>query len=408
MQFETLNIIEPVLKALSEEGYSVPTPIQHRAVPVILEGKDMIGCAQTGTGKTAAFAIPILQKLYTTGHPGGKHFVRSLILSPTRELALQIEESFKAYGRHTGLKAVSVFGGVSQVNQVRSLVKGVDILVATPGRLLDLIGQGHVSLKHVEVFVLDEADRMLDMGFIHDIRKIVGKLPEKRQSLFFSATMPREIINLAGAIVKNPVRIDVAPPSSAAETVVQKVYFVDRKDKNLLLCDILMSEEVKTALVFTRTKFGADKVVHMLRKKNIFADSIHSNKSQGARQKALSAFKDGRLKILVATDIAARGIDVDDISHVINYEIPNIPETYVHRIGRTGRAGAGGKAISFCDIEEKAYMREIEKLISKKIEVVTGHPYALPEIPAAAVAASAKGVSDRLGRAPARRLFYSR
>jgi ATP-dependent RNA helicase RhlE len=402
MQFESLNIIEPILKSLKEEGYTIPTPIQSKAIPVILSGKDLIGCAQTGTGKTAAFAIPVLQHLYNKERNGERRIIRSLILTPTRELALQIEESFTAYGRHTGLVCTSVYGGVSQYNQVTMLRKGVDILVATPGRLLDLINQRHISLSRIEIFILDEADRMLDMGFIHDIRKVVKMLPEKRQSLFFSATIPREIMALAGAIVNNPVRVEVSPPASTVELVDQFVYFTDKKDKNSLLIDLLQNEMMKTVLVFTRTKYGADKVVNVLKKKNISAEAIHSNKAQGARQKALSNFKTRKTRVLVATDIAARGIDVDDLGYVINYEIPNISETYVHRIGRTGRAGLGGTAISFCDLDEKIYLRDIEKLISKKIQVVSDHPYALPEMPPVAPQI------PRYRSGNARNLFYSR
>jgi ATP-dependent RNA helicase RhlE len=402
MQFESLNIIEPILRSLKEEGYTIPTPIQTQAIPVILEGKDLIGCAQTGTGKTAAFAIPVLQKLYNNPKSHDRRSIRSLIVTPTRELALQIEESFKAYGRHTGLKCTSVFGGVRQHNQVNELRRGIDILVATPGRLLDLINQRFISLSGIEIFILDEADRMLDMGFIHDIRKIVELLPRKRQSLFFSATIPREIMSLAGSIVHDPVRINVAPSATTIELVEQYVYFTDKKDKNFLLSDLLQDEKLKTVLVFTRTKYGADKVVSFLKKKNITAEAIHSNKAQAARQKALNNFKARKTRVLVATDIAARGIDVDDLGHVINYEIPNISETYVHRIGRTGRAGLGGTAISFCDRDEKAFLRDIEKLISKKIQVISEHPYALPDI------APVTPPIPRYRAGQARRLFYSR
>lgn len=402
MQFESLNIIEPILKSLKEEGYTIPTPIQVQAIPVVLAGNDLIGCAQTGTGKTAAFSIPVLQKLYNSGINPKRRIIKSLILTPTRELAVQIEDSFKAYGRHTGLKCTSVYGGVSQHNQVNILRGGVDILIATPGRLLDLINQRHISLANIEIFILDEADRMLDMGFIHDIRKVVGMLPSKRQSLFFSATIPREIMSLAGSIVHNPVRIEVTPSATTVESVDQYVYFTDKKNKNALLIDLLKDDKIRTALVFTRTKYGADKVVNVLKKKNISAEAIHGNKTQGTRQKALSNFKAQRTRILVATDIAARGIDIDDLGHVINYEIPNISETYVHRIGRTGRAGLGGTAISFCDRDEKIYLRDIEKLITKKIQVVSDHPYALEDI--VPVSQPVK----RYTPGNARRLFYSR
>ncbi len=377
MHFESLNIIEPILRSLKEEGYTTPTPIQEKAIPIILNGTDLIGCAQTGTGKTAAFAVPILQLLGRNKTFDRKRRIRSLIVTPTRELAIQIEESFKAYGRHTGLKCTVVFGGVNQSTQVAALKNGIDILVATPGRLLDLMNQGFISLKDIEIFVLDEADRMLDMGFIHDVRKIIASLPQKRQSLFFSATMPPAIVKLAGSIVYKPVKVEVTPSASTVETVDQYVYFTDKVNKNALLLELLKDAKIKTALVFTRTKFGADKVVRVLKKKNISAESIHGNKTQNTRQRALSNFKAQTTRVLVATDIAARGIDIDDLEYVINYEIPNISETYVHRIGRTARAGANGTAISFCDAVEKEYLRDIEKLISRKIQIVEDHPYPL-------------------------------
>jgi ATP-dependent RNA helicase RhlE len=377
MHFESLNIIEPILKSLKEEGYTIPTPIQVQAIPIVLQGTDLIGCAQTGTGKTAAFAVPILQLLSKNKSFDRKKKIRSLIITPTRELAIQIEESFKAYGRYTGLTCTVVFGGVNQNPQTNALRNGVDILVATPGRLLDLMNQGFISLKDIEIFVLDEADRMLDMGFIHDVRRIIAALPQKRQSLFFSATMPPEIVRLAGSIVYKPVKVEVTPSASTVDIVDQFVYFIDRGNKNSLLLELLKDEKIKTALVFTRTKYGADKVVRVLKKKNISAEAIHGNKAQNARQKALSGFKAQTTRVLVATDIAARGIDVDDLEYVINFEIPNISETYVHRIGRTGRAGAKGTAISFCDAEEKEYLKDIEKLITKKIQVVDDHPFPL-------------------------------
>jgi ATP-dependent RNA helicase RhlE len=380
MHFESLNIIEPILRSLKEEGYTIPTPIQSEAIPIVLKGTDLIGCAQTGTGKTAAFAVPILQLLYDNTTNDKKKKIRSLVVTPTRELAIQIEESFKAYGRHTGLTCTVVFGGVNQNPQTAALRKGVDILIATPGRLLDLMSQGIISLKDVSIFVLDEADRMLDMGFIHDVRRIISSLPHKRQSLFFSATMPPEIVKLAGSIVNNPVKVEVTPSASTVDLVDQYVYYIDKGNKNALLIDLLKDKMIKTALVFTRTKFGADKVVKVLHKKNISAEAIHGNKAQNARQRALSNFKAQTTRVLVATDIAARGIDVDDLEYVINYEIPNISETYVHRIGRTGRAGANGTAISFCDAEEMAYLYDIERLITKKIQVVTDHPYPLTEV----------------------------
>jgi ATP-dependent RNA helicase RhlE len=380
MHFESLNIIEPILRSLKEEGYTLPTPIQTEAIPVVLNGTDLIGCAQTGTGKTAAFAVPILQLLHANKVFEKKRRIRSLVVTPTRELAIQIEESFKSYGRYTGLTYTVVFGGVNQNPQTTSLRNGVDILIATPGRLLDLMNQGFISLKDVEIFVLDEADRMLDMGFIHDVRRIIAALPHKRQSLFFSATMPPEIVRLAGSIVNKPVKVEVTPSASTVDIVNQYVYFIDKGNKNAMLIELLKDKMIKTALVFTRTKFGADKVVKVLQRKNISAEAIHGNKAQNARQKALSNFKAQKTRVLVATDIAARGIDVDDLEYVINYEIPNISETYVHRIGRTGRAGASGTAISFCDAEEKAYLNDIEKLITKKIQVVEDHPYPLTEI----------------------------
>jgi ATP-dependent RNA helicase RhlE len=377
MNFESLNIIEPILRSIKEEGYTIPTPIQVQAIPIVLRGVDLIGCAQTGTGKTAAFAVPILQMLSSNKKFDRKKKIRSLIVTPTRELAIQIEESFNAYGRYTGLNCTVVFGGVNQNPQTSALRNGVDILVATPGRLLDLMNQGFISLKDVEIFVLDEADRMLDMGFIHDVRRIIAALPQKRQSLFFSATMPPEIVKLAGSIVYKPVKVEVTPSASTVDIVNQFVYFVDKGNKNSLLLELLKDEKIKTALVFTRTKHGADKVVKVLKTKNIVAEAIHGNKAQNARQRALSSFKSQDTRVLVATDIAARGIDVDDLEYVINYEIPNISETYVHRIGRTGRAGANGTAISFCDAEEKDYLRDIEKLITKKIQVINNHPYPL-------------------------------
>ena len=377
MHFESLNIIEPILKSLKEEGYTIPTPIQVQAIPIILRGTDLIGCAQTGTGKTAAFAVPILQLLSNTRTFDRKRKIRSLIVTPTRELAIQIEESFKAYGRHSGLTCTVVFGGVPQNPQTNALRNGVDILVATPGRLLDLMNQGFISLTEIEIFVLDEADRMLDMGFIHDVRKIIAALPKKRQSLFFSATMPPEIVKLAGSIVYKPVKVEVTPSASTVDIVNQFVYFIDKGNKNSLLIELLKDEKIKTALVFTRTKYGADKVVRVLKKKNISAEAIHGNKAQNSRQRALSNFKAQTTRVLVATDIAARGIDVDDLEFVINYEIPNISETYVHRIGRTGRAGANGTAISFCDADEKAYLKDIEKLITKKLQVIDNHPFPL-------------------------------
>jgi ATP-dependent RNA helicase RhlE len=374
--FTELQIIEPILNALHEEGYTSPTPIQQKSIPIILKGKDLLGCAQTGTGKTAAFAIPMLQLLSKpfAQRPGEKN-IRALILTPTRELAIQIEESFKAYGRHLRLKPLVIFGGVSQVPQTQALQRGTDILVATPGRLLDLMNQGFINLKDIEIFVLDEADRMLDMGFVHDVKRVITKLPQKRQTLFFSATMPMEIQSLANAILTEPEKVEVTPVSSTADTIQQSLFYVDKANKKSLLNFILEDKEIKSALVFTRTKHGADKVVKDLIKINIKAEAIHGNKSQNARQRALSNFKDRTTRVLVATDIAARGIDVDELTHVINYELPNIPETYVHRIGRTGRAGLSGIAFSFCEEEEVPYLKDIQKLIGKSIPVNSSHLY---------------------------------
>lgn len=377
MQFESLNIIDPILKALNEEGYTTPTPIQAQSIPIVLQGTDLLGCAQTGTGKTAAFAIPILQLLTKNKTYEKKRKIRSLIVTPTRELAIQIAESFKAYGRHTGLTCTVIFGGVNQNPQTAVLQNGVDILIATPGRLLDLMNQKYLTLRDVEIFVLDEADRMLDMGFIHDVKKMLAALPKKRQSLFFSATMPPEIISLANTILQNPSKVSVTPVSSTVDIIKQSIYFVDKGNKNALLVEILKDKNIKTALVFTRTKHGADKVVKVLVKHNITAEAIHGNKSQNARQRALTNFKAQTTRVLVATDIAARGIDVDELEYVINYEMPEVPETYVHRIGRTGRAGAKGSAYSFCDALEKSDLKDIEKLIAKKIPVIEEHPFPL-------------------------------
>jgi len=378
LTFDSLNLIEPILRALQTEGYTTPTPIQQQAIPIVLEGNDLLGCAQTGTGKTAAFSIPLLQLLYQqkSTHKG----IKALILTPTRELAIQIDESIAAYGRHTGLTHAVIFGGVSQLPQTQALKRGVDILIATPGRLLDLMQQGYVSLQQLQFFVLDEADRMLDMGFIHDVKKVIAKLPTKRQTLFFSATMPPEIAGLANNILHQPKKVEVTPVSSTVEKIEQSVYFVEKQDKRALLHHLLADQNIKTVLVFTRTKHGADKVVKDLQRSNIGAAAIHGNKSQNARQRALNDFKTGALRVLVATDIAARGIDVDQLSHVINYELPDVPETYVHRIGRTGRAGASGIAIAFCDAEEKVNLKDIQKLIGIQIPIVTDHPYAMSNI----------------------------
>jgi ATP-dependent RNA helicase RhlE len=378
MSFEKLNLIEPILKALKTEGYTIPTPIQAQAIPLLLSRKDLLGCAQTGTGKTAAFAIPIIQLLTEDKNVNqGKRVIRSLILTPTRELAIQIGESFASYGRNTNLKYKVIFGGVSQHSQVESLRSGIDVLIATPGRLLDLMNQKHVNLNTIQFFVLDEADRMLDMGFVHDVKKVIAKLPAKRQSLFFSATMPPAIVSLANTILVNPAKVEVTPVSSTANTINQVVYFIDKENKKNLLTDLLKDKKIERVLVFTRTKHGADKVAKDLIKNGIQAQAIHGNKSQNARQNALNNFKSKLTRVLVATDIAARGIDIDELTHVINYELPNIPESYVHRIGRTGRAGASGIAIAFCDTEEKEYLRDIQKLIGKQIPVVDDHAYEL-------------------------------
>jgi ATP-dependent RNA helicase RhlE len=373
MSFKNLELIEPVMKALTDEGYITPTPIQQQAIPYVLAGRDLQGCAQTGTGKTAAFAIPILQLLHQQRQP--KSGIKVLVLTPTRELAIQIEESFAAYGRHTNVSHTIVYGGVSQVPQTRALRRGADVLVATPGRLLDLIDQGFIKLSQLEIFVLDEADRMLDMGFINDVRKIIKLLPEKRQTLFFSATMPNEIQKLASAILRNPAKVEVTPPTSTVEKIEQSLYHTNKADKPRLLLDLLNEYKINTALVFTRTKHGANRVVKALDHANIQSAAIHGNKSQTARQKALNDFKLGRLQVLVATDIAARGIDIDELTHVFNYDLPEVPETYIHRIGRTGRAGLSGTAIAFCDVDERVNLRDIEKLIGKKIPVVEEHSY---------------------------------
>lgn len=374
MTFQELGIIPSILNALKKEGYESPTPIQEQAIPPVLKKKDLLGCAQTGTGKTAAFAVPILQLLVEQGSIQPRK-IRSLILTPTRELALQIQESFEAYSRFLPLKTCVIFGGVPQNPQVQQLKRGIDILVATPGRLNDLIGQGFIKLQDVQIFVLDEADRMLDMGFIHDVKRVIEKLPKKRQNLLFSATMPKEIEELADTILRDPAKVTVTPPATTVEAIEQSVYFVDKENKRRLLIHLLQNPEIESALVFTRTKHGADRVVRELTKAKVSASAIHGDKSQNARQKALGDFKQHRTRVLVATDIAARGIDIEELSHVINYDIPEVPETYVHRIGRTGRAGLSGIAISFCDINEKADFSQVEKLIGKKVPVVEDHPY---------------------------------
>ena len=370
-----------MLMALAHEGYEQPTPIQQQAIPVVLQKRDLLGCAQTGTGKTAAFAIPILQlmeqqrQLAANSHQRNNAPIQTLILTPTRELASQIEESFKAYGRFLKFKTAVVFGGVSQYHQVNTLRRGVDVLIATPGRLIDLINQRHVSLHAIQFFVLDEADRMLDMGFVHDVKRIISKLPSKKQTLFFSATMPLEIKQLANILLNNPVKVEVTPPASTVDMIQQSLYYVEKQNKTSLLGHLLRDGNIKNALVFTKTKYGADKLARQLYRSGIYAEAIHGNKSQNDRQRALENFKSNRTRILVATDIAARGIDIDELSHVFNYELPHTPETYVHRIGRTGRAGASGVAVSFCDYPEKILLSDIEKLIRKKIPVVKNHPF---------------------------------
>ncbi len=376
MQFKDLGIINPILKALNDEGYTHPTPIQEQSIPILLRRKDLLGCAQTGTGKTAAFAIPIIQHLYkSTQRTVRPPKIRALVVTPTRELAIQIGESFSTYAKYTGIKNTVIYGGVKQGKQTDALKRGIDVLVATPGRLLDLINQGFITLRDVEYSVLDEADHMLDMGFIHDIRKIVALLPTKRQSLFFSATMPPDIIKLSQKILGNPEKVTIKPEQTTAEKVEHSLYYVSKKSKIKLLIHLLQQNPVDSALVFSRTKHGADKIVRMLNKAKIQAAAIHGNKSQNARQKALNAFKAGDLHVLVATDIAARGIDVSELELVVNYDLPNIPETYVHRIGRTGRASASGVAISFCMKEERPYLKDIQKLIRQTIPVILEHPF---------------------------------
>jgi len=376
--FSELNLISPIQKALIAQGYSEPTPIQMQAIPPLLEGSDLLGCAQTGTGKTAAFSIPILQSLSLgQGALKGKRQIKALIVAPTRELAIQIKDCFDAYGANLRLRSLVIFGGVGQTPQTRELEKGIDILVATPGRLLDLINQGYIDLGHVKHFVLDEADQMLDMGMLHDVKKIITYLPKERQTMFFSATMPAEIAVLADTILKHPVKIAITPVFSPIDIIEQEVYFVDKENKTNLLVHLLKDRNYDSVLVFSKTKHGADKIVKELDKKGFASVAIHGNKSQTNRQQALKDFKDRKIRILIATDIAARGLDIQELSHVINYNLPEVPETYIHRIGRTGRAGLGGKAISFCDFEEKPLLKDIQKLIGKTLPVVDDHPYPL-------------------------------
>lgn len=376
MIFKDLGLIDPILKALADKGYTHPTPIQEQAIPILLDNKDLLGCAQTGTGKTAAFTIPILQGIYgniNTSKGGRK--IKALIITPTRELAIQIDDNITEYGKYTGIKNTVIYGGVKQGSQVKALRSGVDILTATPGRLLDLINQKYIHLKDLEYFVLDEADQMLDMGFIHDIKKIIKIIPKDRQSLFFSATMPRSIIDLSKQILGAFERITIEPEQTTAERVDQAVYFVSKKSKVKLLTHLINTDKPDSTLVFSRTKHGANKIVKLLDKAGINSAAIHGNKSQAARQKALGAFKDGETKVLVATDIAARGIDVSKLSLVVQYDLPNVPETYIHRIGRTGRAKASGTALAFCDNDERPFLKDIEKLIKQKLDVVKDHPY---------------------------------
>ena len=375
LSFSELELVEPLQRAVAAEHYERPTPIQAQAIPHLLAGRDLLGIAQTGTGKTAAFALPILQRLAATRVALRRGAMRALILTPTRELAIQIQDSFRTYGRHLSLRSAVIFGGVGQQPQVDALARGLDILVATPGRLLDLMKQRHAVLDQVAVFVLDEADRMLDMGFIHDIKRVIAALPKQRQTLFFSATMPDPIARLADNILKEPVRIEVTPPSTTVERIEQRVYFVDASNKRALLADLLKDQTIARALVFSRTKHGADRVAEQLERAGVRAEAIHGNKSQSARQRALANFRDGHARVLVATDIAARGIDIEGITHVINYDVPNVPESYVHRIGRTARAGADGIAISLCDHAERPFLRDIEKLTRQTLKVVDDHRY---------------------------------
>lgn len=380
MTFKELGIIEPILKSLKIAGYTNPTPIQEQAIPILLDRKDLLGCAQTGTGKTAAFTIPIIQHLYNNGQDQkGKRKIKALIVTPTRELAIQINDNITGYAKFTGLRNTVIFGGVKQGGQTDSLRRGTDILVATPGRLLDLISQGFITLRDIQFFVLDEADQMLDMGFIHDIKKLIAKLPAKRQSLFFSATMPKSIVELSGNILGNYEKVTIKPKQATAEKVEQAVYFVSKPHKPKLLIHLIEQNPDASVLVFSRTKHGADKVVRLLAKAHIKSAAIHGNKSQGARQRALSNFKKGEINVLIATDIAARGIDVSDLNLVINFDLPNVPETYVHRIGRTGRAEASGIALSFCNQEEKEFLKDIQKLINQQIPVIKEHPFPLDE-----------------------------
>ena len=402
MSFQPLGLIEPILQALQQQGYTHPTPIQEKAIPAILQQRDLLGCAQTGTGKTAAFVLPVLQLMQVEPPVATKRPpIRTLILTPTRELALQIGENIAAYGANLPLKHLVIFGGVGQNPQVEALRRGIDILVATPGRLLDLMQQGFVHLSDVRYFILDEADRMLDMGFIHDVRKVIAKLPAKRQTLFFSATMPPEIQSLSADLLTDPVKVEVTPVSSTAEMIQQHVYHTNRNSKKDLLIHLLQDANIKSVLVFTQMKYAANRLCEQLSKSGIRAEAIHGNKSQSARVQALENFKNRRTRVLVATDIAARGIDIDELSHVVNYDLPNIPETYVHRIGRTGRAGASGVAISLCEPSEKPFLRDIEKLIRQHVPVISEHPYPVdPNAPVEVAAALQRMPHGRQQRPP--------
>ncbi|MBK8086508.1 MAG: DEAD/DEAH box helicase [Chitinophagaceae bacterium] len=393
MSFNNLQLVEPVLQALSKEGYTTPTPIQEQAIPAILQKRDLLGCAQTGTGKTAAFTIPILQLMFQQFEIEKPKYrrIQTLILTPTRELAIQIGESIQAYGHFLPFNHKVVFGGVPQFSQVQAIRNGVDIIVATPGRLLDLMQQRVISLEDIKYFVLDEADRMLDMGFVHDVKRIIAKLPAKRQTLFFSATMPNEIKQLADILLSNPVKVEVTPPASTVDMIQQSVYYVEKHNKQSLLIQLLKDETIETVLVFTQMKHAADKLTVQLNRAGIRAEAIHGNKAQNARQRALENFKNRKTRVLVATDIAARGIDIDELTHVLNFELPNVAETYVHRIGRTGRAGASGIAISFCDWSEKTFLTDIQKLIKKTIPVVKDHMYDISSMHSMPVAAKPAG-----------------
>jgi len=378
--FSGLNLAQPILRAITDGGYTTPTPIQEKSIPALLQGRDLLGVAQTGTGKTAAFALPLLHRLSETPRKAQSRKPLALILAPTRELASQINDSLRIYGRHVHLRSCVIFGGTSARPQIQALNRGVHIAVATPGRLLDLMNQGHLRLDAIEVFILDEADRMLDMGFIHDVKKIIAAVPNKRQTLMFSATMPNSVQGLADGLLRDPVRVEITPSATTVEKIDQRVLFVPKDKKRALLGELMNNQDIKRVLIFTRTKHGADRVARHLRQCGVQSDAIHGNKAQNARQRALKSFRSGHIRALVATDIAARGIDVDGVTHVINFDLPNDPESYVHRIGRTARAGATGMAISFCDHDERSYLRDIEKTIRQGVEVIVDHPYHSVEI----------------------------